>query len=370
MVGLKASDMDLEDLPNTNIVFLLDVSGSMSSPDKLPLLKKGFEMLVEQLTEDDRVSIVVYAGNSGVVLRGAHGDEKEEIIEAIYDLRAGGSTAGAAGIQKAYELAERYYIKNGNNRVILATDGDFNVGISSESELISFIEEKRETGIHLSVLGFGTGNLKDSKLEALADHGNGNYAYIDSVLEAKKVLVKEMYSTIYTLAKDTKIQIEFNPGMVQSYRLIGYENRRLNNRDFTDDTKDAGEIGVGHTVTAFYELIPADTTEGQKLKYSANQQSADGEWMEVRVRYKKPNQATSTELIHPVEADALSFNNSIDFNFASSVIEFGMLLQGSEYIGSASYRNVIETAKASKGLDEEGYRAQFIHLVEIAESLD
>lgn len=368
MVGLKAAELNVEDLPASNIVFLLDVSGSMNNADKLPLLKQGFSMLAEELTENDRVSIVVYAGYSGTVLEGAHGDDKDEIISAINDLNAGGSTAGAEGIQNAYSIAEKYFIKNGNNRVILATDGDFNVGISDEDDLIEFIEEKRKSGIHLSVLGFGTGDYKDSKLESLADHGNGNYAYIDSVLEAKKVMVNEMYATLFTLAKDTKLQVEFNPEHVSGYRLIGYENRMLENKDFTDDTKDAGEIGIGHTVTAFYEIIPQDDLSGQQLKYDGNKNNASNpEWMEVRVRFKKPNQSVSTEIKEPVIF--VSDEASEDFAFASSVIEFGLLLKDSEFKGQADYDAVIKRAKQSKGIDDDGYRAQFIQLVEIAEAL-
>lgn len=365
MIGLRASDLDIEDLPNTNIVFLLDVSGSMDQPDKLPLLKKGFELLVEQLRPEDRVSIVVYAGASGVVLDGARGDENYVIIDAINRLEAGGSTAGSKGIERAYDLAEKYFIPHGNNRVILATDGDFNVGITEDDALIRFIEEKRDSGIHLSVLGFGTGNLKDQKLEGLADHGNGNYAYIDSILEAKKVLVDELYSTLYTLAKDTKIQVEFNPTKIEGYRLIGYENRLLENKDFDNDSKDAGEIGIGHTVTAFYELIPYETSN---LKYQRRDDVMD-EWFEVRVRYKRPNSDTSSLLVHPVEHEDFGYV-STDFDFAASVIEFGLLLKDSTYKGTANYEHIIETAKRSKGIDDDGYRAEFIHLVEIAKSLD
>lgn len=371
MVGLQAADIPREELPRSNIVFLLDVSGSMNDPDKLPLLKKAFSMLVENLEEDDRVSVVVYAGSSGVVLNGSRGSDKDEIINAINDLRASGSTAGSKGINRAYELAERYYIEGGNNRVILATDGDFNVGISSDSELIRFIEDKRDSGVFLSVLGFGTGNLKDNKMESLADHGNGTYSYIDSVLEAKKVLVNELYSTLYTLAKDTKIQIEFNPSKVREYRLIGYENRMLENRDFNDDSKDAGEIGVGHSVTAFYEIIPYDSESNlkyQNLEVESNDLWLN-EWLEVRVRYKRPNRDTSELLVVPVSDDDVSYNLSDDFKFASSVIEFGMILKDSRYLDGVSFGSIIKRAKESKGYDKDGYRAQFIHLVETAEAL-
>lgn len=356
MISLQAKDLDSEVLPDSNIVFLLDVSGSMNQSDKLPLLKKGFEMLTDQLKETDRVSIVVYAGASGVVLEGAYGDEKYVILDAIDRLEAGGSTAGSKGIVTAYGLAEDYFIPNGNNRVILATDGDFNVGLTSESELIDLIEEKRDSGIYLSVLGFGQDNIRDHQLEQLADHGNGHYAYIDSVLEAKKVLVDEMYSTVYTLAKDVKIQVEFNPSYVAEYRLIGYENRQLENKDFHDDTKDAGEIGVGHTVTVFYEIVK----ETNKLKY----QNVLDEWFEVRVRYKKPNRQTSEEITKVAEYES-NFYNSDTFSFASAVAEFGLKLQ----IGDYDLDALIKRTKEVKGNDPEGYRAEFIKLMEIANHL-
>lgn len=377
MIGLKAAEIPKESLPKSNVVLLLDVSGSMDDLDKLPLLKKAFKMLVEQLDENDRVSIVVYAGASGVVLSGTRGDDKEEIMYALDNLYAGGSTAGAEGILKAYELAEKYFIRGGNNRIILATDGDFNVGISSDDELIKLIEEKRESGVFLSVLGFGTGNLKDSKMESLADHGNGTYSYIDSVLEAKKVLVNELYSTLYTLAKDTKIQIEFNPVKVKEYRLIGYGNRLLNNKDFSDDSKDAGELGVGHTVTAFYEIVPYKDGESYSesgLKYQEIEvkpvQEWSKEWLEVRVRYKKPNKDNSDLIVHPVTDRSINIFESNDFKFASAVIEFGLILKDSEYKGEASFDSIIKRAKSAKGYDDDGYRAQFINLVEIAEALN
>lgn len=376
MIGLKGKDIKRKDLPKSNIVFLLDVSGSMDEPNKLPLLQKSFSMLVQQLGENDKISIVVYAGSHGVVIDGKRGDQKEEILEAINNLYASGSTAGAEGIQSAYELALKHFIKGGNNRVILATDGDFNVGISSNEELINFIEEKRESEIFLSVLGFGTGNLNDSMMESLANNGNGMYSYIDSVLEAKKVLVNELYSSLFTIAKDTKIQVEFNPAKVKEYRLIGYENRILNNEDFENDSVDAGEIGVGHTITAFYEIIPYGSSESKTptLKYQTSETKISdewsNEWLEIRVRYKLPDEDESKLLIKPVILKRIRAFNSSNFNFASSVIEFGMLLSDSKYLSKASYESIIKRAKASKGIDSNGYRAQFIQLVETAEILD
>lgn len=356
MIQLQARELEVDVLPTSNLVFLLDVSGSMNQKDKLPLLKKGFKMLSDQLRPEDRVSIVVYAGASGVVLDGAYGDEIHVINDAIERLEAGGSTAGSVGIEKAYQLAEKYFVPHGNNRVILATDGDFNVGITSDDDLIELIEEKRESGIYLSVLGFGSDNIKDGKLEQIADHGNGHYAYIDSVLEAKKVLVDEMYSTVYTLAKDAKIQVEFNPAYVAEYKLIGYDNRQLENRDFQDDTKDAGEIGIGHTVTVFYEIVP----ETLQLKY----QNPINEWFEIRLRYKKPNSQVSSEIKVGVPYN-LPSRNTDDFKFAATVAEFGLRLKDRRY----DFDQLITQAKASKGDDDQGYRAEFIKLLEIANTL-
>jgi len=310
-IGLKGRRIDTENMPASNLVFLLDVSGSMNSPDKLPLLKKGFKLLTEQLREKDRVAIAVYAGAAGLVLPSTPGNEKHTILKAIDNLQAGGSTAGAQGIKLAYRVALENFIENGNNRVILATDGDFNVGVSSDGELVRLIESKRKENIFLTVLGFGTGNLKDAKMEKLADKGNGNYAYIDNLLEAKKVLVKEMGGTLHTIAKDVKLQIEFNPAHVKAYRLIGYENRRLNKEDFNNDKKDAGELGAGHTVTALYELIPADSDEvpatvdplkyqDSKIKPAALESE---ELMTVKLRYKKPDENKSRLITHTVTSD-------------------------------------------------------------------
>ena len=373
LVGLQGLDIETKDLPPNNLVFLLDVSGSMDASDKLPLLKSAMRLLVDQLRPEDRVSIVVYAGAAGLVLEPTA--DKAEILEAITRLNAGGSTAGGAGIELAYKAAKESFIPQGNNRVILATDGDFNVGVSSDGALTRLIEEKRETGIFLTVLGFGTGNIKDSRMEQLADKGNGNYAYIDDILEAKKVLVTEMGGTLVTIAKDVKIQIEFNPAQVKAYRLIGYENRMLAAEDFADDKKDAGELGAGHTVTALYELIPADSDEDIRtagdLKYQVTGLVKSDELMTVKLRYKEPSGDTSKLIVRAIEAEnSLSEESSNNMQFASSVAEFGLLLRNSEYKGAASYTEVIRRAKASRGEDAEGYRAEFIRLVEKAELLD
>ncbi len=373
MIALQAKHVEHKNLPRSNLVFLLDVSGSMDAPGKLPLLKESFQLLTEQLGENDKVSIVVYAGSSGVVLEGARGDEKEKILEALDRLEAGGSTAGSAGIEKAYEIAKKYYVNGGNNRVILATDGDFNVGVSSEGELTRLIEKKRKEGISLSVLGFGTGNIKDNKMESLADNGNGNYAYIDNVFEAKKVLVNEMGATLLTIAKDVKIQVEFNPRKVKEYRLVGYENRVLANEDFDDDTKDAGEIGAGHNVMAFYEIVTyqsGETIDSSDLKYQSNdiRQEWENEWMEVRIRYKEPDGDISKKIVHPISQQEYKDNASENFCFASAVAEFGMLLSESEYKGTSSFESVKARASKAMGDDSEGYRKSFIELVEAAES--
>ena len=377
-IGLKGRKIETANMPPSNLVFLLDVSGSMNSPDKLPLLKKGFKLLTEQLREKDRVAIAVYAGAAGLVLPSTPGNNKHTILKAIDNLKAGGSTAGAQGIKLAYKIALDNFIENGNNRVILATDGDFNVGVSSDGELVRLIESQRQKNIFLTVLGFGTGNLKDAKMEKLADKGNGNYAYIDNLLEAKKVLVKEMGGTLHTIAKDVKLQVEFNPAHVKAYRLIGYENRRLNKEDFNNDKKDAGELGAGHTVTALYELVPADAHESpgkaDPLKYQESKiklaASESQELMTVKLRYKKPDENQSIKIIHPVTAKRLAADRTSDnFNFSAAVASFGMLLRDSEFKGASTYQDVLTLAKSSKGKDSEGHRAEFIRLVEIAEML-
>lgn len=367
-IGLKTREIDFSEAPDSNLVFLLDVSGSMYSDDKLPLLQKSFSLLVNELTEKDTVSIVTYAGSDEVILRGESGRNKEAIIQAVNKLEAGGSTNGADGIRTAYELAEKYFIEGGNNRVILATDGDLNVGASSESELKKIVTEKRESGVFLSVLGFGTGNIKDNKMEALADNGNGNYAYIDSLGEAKKVLVDEMGATLVTVATDVKLQVEFNPAYVKGYRLLGYENRTLATEDFDDDKKDAGEIGAGHIVTALYEIIPADSEQevpATELKYQDNGNGAgigNGEWLNLKIRYKEPDGDESILKEYPVTQDCYMEEPTEDFYFAAAVAEFGLLLRDSEYKGDSSYENVRRLLK-KVDTDADDYKDEFVYLV-------
>ena len=368
MVGINTKGFDavLDERPAMNLVFLIDVSGSMYDDNKLPLVQKSFSMLTDNLTAADRVSIVTYAGSDEVVLEGADGNDRKKILRAINDLEAGGSTAGAAGINTAYDIAQKYFIDGGNNRVILATDGDLNVGLSSESELTRLIEEKRESGVFLSVLGFGTGNYKDNRLEALADYGNGNYSYIDSEREAKKVLVDEMSGTLFTVAKDVKFQLEFNPANVKGYRLIGYENRVMAAEDFNDDTKDAGEIGAGHSVTVLYEIVPADSKMElgeSELKYASDSEGVMGdELLTVNIRYKEPEGSESKLLTYPVNKSLYSDKMSADMNFASCVAEFGMLLRNSRYIGDVTYKDV--SAQLSKyDYSDDDYKDEFIYLV-------
>mgnify|MGYP000145343662 CR=1 FL=1 len=368
MVGINTKGFDavLDERPAMNLVFLIDVSGSMYDDNKLPLVQKSFSMLTDNLTAADRVSIVTYAGSDEVVLEGADGNDRKKILRAINDLEAGGSTAGAAGINTAYDIAQKYFIDGGNNRVILATDGDLNVGLSSESELTRLIEEKRESGVFLSVLGFGTGNYKDNRLEALADYGNGNYSYIDSEKEAKKVLVDEMSGTLFTVAKDVKFQLEFNPANVKGYRLIGYENRVMAAEDFNDDTKDAGEIGAGHSVTVLYEIVPADSKMElgeSELKYASDIEGVMGdELLTVNIRYKEPEGGESKLLTYPVNKSLYSDKMSADMNFASCVTEFGMLLRNSRYIGDVTYKDV--SAQLSKyDYSDDDYKDEFIYLV-------
>lgn len=373
-VGIQTQKPQIDKLPPSNFVFLLDVSGSMNADNKLPLLKQSLKLLTNQLRDNDRVSIVVYAGSAGVVLDRAKGSEKTKIIEALDKLEAGGSTAGGAGIALAYDIAKKSFIKNGNNRVILATDGDFNVGVNSESDLISLIEEKRKSGVFLSVLGFGEGNYKDDKAETLANKGNGNYSYIDSLLEAKKVLVSQMSGTLHTVAKDVKIQVEFNPSLVQSYKLVGYENRALANEDFNDDKKDAGEVGAGHSVTALYEVVLKDSTSVSsvdKLKYQSQNptsQASTNELATLKIRYKAPSSDVSKLMSKVITNDANEISQN-DASFAQAVGAFSLLLRDSQYKGSANYKDILKLAKASKGSDEEGYRADFIKVVEQASLL-
>lgn len=378
-IALASPRIETENLPPGNFVFLIDVSGSMQSPDKLPLVKNSMRLLVNQLRERDRVAIVVYAGAAGLVLPSTPGSQKERILEAIEGLEAGGSTAGGEGLRLAYSVARENHIQGGNNRVILASDGDFNVGESSDSEMIRLVEERRRQGTFLTVLGFGTGNLKDSRMEQMADHGNGNYAYIDSLLEARKVLVTEMGGTLQTVASDVKLQIEFNPAQVRAYRLIGYENRLLAAEDFYDDTKDAGELGSGHTVTALYEIVPVGVETDVEirgtdpLRYQTRPGPAGGgaapsdELGFVKIRYKRPGSENSILMDLPVRGTATT--PSRDFNFAAAVAGFGMLLRESEYRGNMNPDRVIELAGAGQGGDPDGHRAEFVRLVEIYRGL-
>ncbi|MFN7140232.1 MAG: von Willebrand factor type A domain-containing protein, partial [Limisphaerales bacterium] len=385
-IGLKGKEMAQEKRPPSNFVFLIDVSGSMSPRERLPLIKQSLQMLVKRMTENDRVAIVVYAGSSGVVLESTPAVHKEKILEALDRLEAGGSTNGGQGIQRAYALAEENFIKEGVNRVILCTDGDFNVGITNQEELINLIQRKAKSGVFLSVLGVGTDNYKDALMQKLANKGNGNYHYIDSLEEAHKVLVQQMNSTLVTIAKDVKIQIEFNPAQVSSYRLIGYEKRVLAAEDFNNDKKDAGEIGAGHTVTALYEIVPAGKQNAQltaavdKLKYQREVTPATvprrelagnkNEMLTLKLRYKKPDGETSVLREHTlVDQERKLSQVSTDFRFAAAVASFGMLLKDSEHKGDANFGSVLKLAREAKGDDKEGYRAEFINLVKKAKEL-
>jgi Ca-activated chloride channel family protein len=374
-IGLQAKRVATRDLPPSNLVFLIDVSGSMQSEDKLPLVKQAFRALVQELRSEDRVAIVVYAGAAGLVLPPTSGADKATILAAIDRLEAGGSTAGGAGIKLAYDVARENYLAEGNNRVILATDGDFNVGVSSDAEMIRLVETRREEGTFLTVLGFGTGNLKDSKMEQIADKGNGHYAYIDNFREAHKVFVREFGGTLFTVAKDVKIQVEFNPARVQAYRLLGYENRTLAKEDFADDKKDAGEMGAGHTVTALYEVVPVGATPvalaGDSLTYQQvtlrETASRTPELLTVKLRYKDPKGSRSRLLSTPVVDRGEK--SSSDLGFASAVAAFAMVLRNSEHRGDASYDLVLRLAREARGEDQEGYRAEFISMVERARTL-
>lgn len=374
-VGLQAKRIATEKLPPSNLVFLLDVSGSMESRDKLPLLKSALPLLVDQLRERDRVSIVVYAGNAGVVLPSTAGSDHGAILEAIGRLEAGGSTAGGEGIRLAYTIAKENFIRGGNNRVILATDGDFNVGTTSDGELEKLIEETRRDGIFLTVLGFGTGNIKDSKMELLADKGNGNYAYIDSLMEARKVLVSEIGGTLFTVAKDVKLQLEFNPSHVAGYRLLGYENRLLRSEDFNDDSKDAGEVGSGHSVTALYEIVPAGVevpgASVDPLKYQAAPKTVNSpELLTVKVRYKEPDGESSRLMSTAVVDSPRRMDQaSDDLRFAAAVAEFGMLLRDSKHRGQATYEQVARLASTARSDDRDGYRGEFLQLVDAARAV-
>jgi Ca-activated chloride channel homolog len=372
-IGLQARRIKIENLPASNFVFLLDVSGSMMPPNKLPLVKAAMRLLVNELRPKDRVAIVVYAGSAGLVLPSTAGDQKDKILDAIERLEAGGSTAGGAGIRLAYDQAVANFIRGGNNRVILATDGDFNVGASSDAEMVQLIEEKRRTGVFLTVLGVGEGNLQAAKMEKLADKGNGNYSYLDTITEAQKVLVHELGGTLYTVAKDVKIQVEWNPARVRAYRLIGYENRMLRNEDFADDKKDAGEVGSGHSVTALYEVVPVGVSTDvtirmpDSLRYqrrSAQPSDAAGpELLFVKVRYKAPD-GDESRLITQAVRSGTRASPSLDFQFQAAVAEFGLLLRNSDFRGTADLGHVITAAREARGTDREGYRAEFVRLAE------
>ncbi|PIE57541.1 MAG: hypothetical protein CSA33_08025 [Desulfobulbus propionicus] len=373
-IGLNTKDLDPRQMPPSNLVFLIDVSGSMQAANKLPLLKQSMKLLVQQMGARDRIAIVVYAGSDRVVLQPTAANEKGKIMQAIDMLQPGGSTHASSGIRTAYALARQSFMPTGNNRVVLASDGDFNVGVTSRGELQKMIEAEGASGVYLTVLGFGMGNYHDDTMEILADKGNGNYAYIDTLLEAKKVMVKEMSGTLFTLANDVKIQVEFNPAQVGAYRLLGYENRALADEDFRDDSKDAGEIGVGHRVTALYELIPAghaSVPSVDPLKYQSTQPRAgevSAELLTVKVRYKPLGQKVSQEMSLAVSA-ILSDTNSADFQFAAAVAGYGMLLTKSKHLGSFSWEKCLQMARSGRGQDREGYRAEFYRLVETSELL-
>ena len=376
LIGLQGKKIPVNELPASNLVFLIDVSGSMMEEDKLPLVQQSLKLLADNLREQDKVSICVYAGAAGMALAPTSGAHKQKIKDAVNALEAGGSTAGAEGIMLAYKTARENFIKGGNNRVILCTDGDFNVGVSSDDALERLIEQERESGVYLSVLGFGTGNYQDAKMQKLADKGNGNHAYIDGLAEAKKVLISEFGGTLFTIAKDVKLQVEFNPALVQGYRLVGYENRILNKEDFNNDKKDAGDMGSGHTVTALYEIIPVgipttllDSTD--KLKYQRparlSNTSFTKEMMTIKFRYKKPDETVSKVIEHPVfEENKILDNASENLRFAAAVAEFGMLLRNSAFRQDATYRSVTQLATNALGKDEEGYRKEFLQLVKKA----
>lgn len=377
-IGLQGKKIDIGKLPPANLVFLIDVSGSMQSPDKLPLLKEAFKLLVNQLRPQDRVSICVYAGAAGTILQPTSGSQRQKILDAISALEAGGSTAGGEGIMLAYKQARMNFRPQSNNRVILATDGDFNVGISDTGSLVRFIEGQRKEGIFLSVLGFGTGNLKDERMSQLAEKGNGNYSYIDTIQEAKKVLVTQLGGTLFTIAKDVKLQLEFNPLKVKAYRLVGYESRLLKNEDFNDDKKDAGELGSGHTVTAFYEIIPAGSSEKlpgvDELKYqktTVNTATAKtGEILTVKLRYKLPKLDVSKLLSVTLSGPVTPFESaSENTRFAATVAEWGLLLRDSEFKGNSSFDQVQQIAGKATGEDREGYRREFIKLVETSKKI-
>lgn len=378
-IGIKAEE--IAPAGGSNIVFLIDTSGSMFDDDKLPLAQKAFKLLAKQLTEEDVISIVTYAGGDEVILEGARGNQTGTICDAIDRLEAWGSTNGEGGINRAYEIAEKYYINGGNNRVILATDGDLNVGISSEAGLTDLIEEKKESGVMLSCLGFGTGNYMDDKMEALADHGNGNYSYIDCEAEAEKVLKDELWSTLYTVAKDVKLQVEFNPENVKGYRLIGYENRKMAAEDFADDTKDGGEVGSGQTVTVLYELVTADSdydipevssrygtqAVSKAAEDTAPAEAAKDELLVLNIRYKEPDAVESILREYPITAEMFTEEMDSDTSFAAGVAQIGMLIRGSDYAGNSTYENVYERLKDIQNITDDDYRLEFLTLIKKCE---
>lgn len=372
-IGLQAKTISYDKLPASNFVFLIDVSGSMNSANKLPLVKSSIRLLVDQLRDKDRVSIVVYAGAAGEILKPTSGESKQTIKDALNKLEAGGSTAGGAGIALAYKLARENFIKDGNNRVILATDGDFNVGASSDAEMQRLIEDEKKSGVYLTVLGYGMGNYKDSKMETLADKGNGNFAYIDNISEARKTLITEFGGTLFTVAKDVKLQVEFNPAKVSAYRLVGYENRMLNKEDFNNDQKDAGDMGSGHTVTALYEIIPVGVKSSfiesvDDLKYQKNPEpkptAQAAELLTIKLRYKAPDKDQSLLISKSVPTKSIAWENtSADFRFSVAVAGYGMLLRNSEFKQNTNYKSVLNWAESGLGKDKEGYRGEFLTLV-------
>jgi Ca-activated chloride channel family protein len=379
-IGIKGKSLRTDAVPPSNLVFLLDVSGSIQPPNKLPLVKQAFRLLAQELRPQDRVAVVVYAGAAGLVLPSTPGSDKATILAALDRLEAGGTTAGGAGLRLAYEVARQHYARDGNNRVVLATDGDFNIGESSDAAMVQLIEEWRDQGIFLTVLGFGTGNLKNSRMEQIADKGNGHYAYVDNLNEARRVFVREFAGTLVTIAKDVKIQVEFNPAKVTAYRLVGYENRALRTEDFADDRKDAGELGAGHTVTALYELVPAGASlagtgnDLDSLKYQQvslrPEAAGTDEWLTVQLRYKEPTGSRSRLLTHPVRVRKPIVEPAGDFRFAVAVAGFGLVLRDSEYRGTATLDQVLELARGAEGGDGDGERAEFVRLVESARLLD
>jgi Ca-activated chloride channel family protein len=377
-IGLQGKNIPIEKMAAMNLVFLIDVSGSMEDANKLPLLKKSFKMLVSKLRDQDRIAIAVYAGAAGLVLPSTSGNNKNAIIEALDNLSAGGSTAGGEGIKLAYKVANQNFIKNGINRVFIATDGDFNVGVSSDGEMTRLVENERESGVFLTALGFGQGNYKDSKMESIADHGNGNYFYIDNIQEGEKVMVTELDGTLCTIAKDVKLQVEFNPAKVKAYRLVGYENRKLNKEDFNDDKKDAGELGAGHTVTALYEIIPANSKEEigsnvDPLKYqqvNGSPSNSSNEMLTVKFRYKDPAGSVSKLIVQPLHDKTISLEKSSDdFRFSAAVAGYGMLLRDSKFKGDFTYDQVLNMAVNAKGADKEGYRSEFVRMVKTTQTI-